>query len=730
MKKVSILALCALIITSCNISDVSFGAKGSLVLSFESVESSVETKATKPGVDDYNENVFGTIYYAIFPSGSTSSAPVISGEAEPRNGSAVVDVEIKGSEFTALFGSSNSAVVYAISNYPGGNSTLSGKSLTQLKALALESDFKTTQSSFVMSGEGTVTVPTGTYKASGTVGLSRVASKISVLTKVESIGDESAWHGWTPDPENLMFKFCYGYKKALMSGEPDAYSAEGALFSYDYVTPQRMTDGSSTYYVPNPFYSYPREWTLDAESMPYLMVRLPLNKYDGASITESAFCYYKIFFTGNQFTRNTWYEFNLTLKMLGNFSEDDPLVTTTDTYILVADWSNSSSGSGFNTSSLVLDLRYLEVSDKTVEIYGDQSYTILLSSSHNCKVVSGKCTYPDYSSITVSTVTRNGVASGTGNSISNIGKKKGTATMAVSQSSLVFTHNLVNYGEGTNYDVVPYSFEFTIQHADAPQYTQTVTIIQYPSMYITADGGERGTSSGYGNAYVNNTQSANDNYGGPADISGAGNKNPNMYVVTTTKLPSGSSFILADPRSVQVNNLTNWNPALRSAPSVEGGNRVLTYYHPTASSTASDSKVIAPAFRIASSFGASQTMSFSNGQKRCASYQENGRPAGRWRLPTAAEIQFMCQLTTDKCIPRLLGNDSDDHTDYWSGYGYVRVYGGTSTRTPEINTGDYSGRTDKSCNVRCVYDEWFWTQSNYPTVNKTTFTWGDMNVSL
>ena len=34
-------------------------------------------------------------------------------------------------------------------------------------------------------------------------------------------------------------------------------------------------------------------------------------------------------------------------------------------------------------------------------------------------------------------------------------------------------------------------------------------------------------------------------------------------------------------------------------------------------------------------------MSFAQAEKRCAAYQENGYPAGRWRVPTEAEIWFM-----------------------------------------------------------------------------------------
>ena len=96
-------------------------------------------------------------------------------------------------------------------------------------------------------------------------------------------------------------------------------------------------------------------------------------------------------------------------------------------------------------------------------------------------------------------------------------------------------------------------------------------------------------------------------------------------------------------------------------------------------------------------------MSYANAKKRCASYQEDGYPAGRWRIPTRAEIEYMVMLADDGKIPELLSTDSY----YWgSNNTAYRADGRTSTSNSYI---------------RCVYDEWYWTD----TCDKTTFTWGD-----
>lgn len=118
--------------------------------------------------------------------------------------------------------------------------------------------------------------------------------------------------------------------------------------------------------------------------------------------------------------------------------------------------------------------------------------------------------------------------------------------------------------------------------------------------------------------------------------------------------------------------------------------------------------MIAPVFRIASSYGVTNAINFDDATRRCATYQEDGYPAGRWRIPTQAEIWYMVKLASDGKIPQLLTTTSY----YWGGDG--RAY------KPSV---DYSAPTTSTSRsyVRCVYDEWYWQDK----CAKTTFTWGD-----
>jgi hypothetical protein len=108
--------------------------------------------------------------------------------------------------------------------------------------------------------------------------------------------------------------------------------------------------------------------------------------------------------------------------------------------------------------------------------------------------------------------------------------------------------------------------------------------------------------------------------------------------------------------------------------------------------------IIAPSFKIQSSFGAAtMAVHYSVAQKRCATYQEAGYPAGRWRLPTLAEIQYVIYLQNQSVIENMFSQNSQG---YWtSSGGQIKV--STNQYTP-----NYNGSTN--CFVRCVYDTWYW----------------------
>jgi len=111
---------------------------------------------------------------------------------------------------------------------------------------------------------------------------------------------------------------------------------------------------------------------------------------------------------------------------------------------------------------------------------------------------------------------------------------------------------------------------------------------------------------------------------------------------------------------------------------------------------------LAPEILVTSVWGRCNpnSITFEQAQKRCATYQEAGYPAGRWRLPTVAEISYIYTLQDRDVINDLF---NPGHSDgYWSSEGHPMRYRNIDTY-PSLRT-DYSGKDP----LRCVYDLWYW----------------------
>lgn len=119
--------------------------------------------------------------------------------------------------------------------------------------------------------------------------------------------------------------------------------------------------------------------------------------------------------------------------------------------------------------------------------------------------------------------------------------------------------------------------------------------------------------------------------------------------------------------------------------------------------------IIAPLYKTQSSLGACiGRMYFDVAQKRCATYQEAGYPAGRWRLPTLAEIAFIVKLQNEKVINKFF-NDKGT-------YGYWTSSGGCVK--PSETSMTYTANASEISWGVCVYDLWYW-QDGDPVTHQT-----------
>lgn len=720
----------SLTVSSCSDETVS-PVSDSPMLTIHLSSSDLQTKAPMAGVEQLNENLIRTIHYFLYPMGKTNEPALLHNSTKPITTSKQTlesfNVPLDETLLSKLFVyPQEKCKVFLIVNLPEGTVIPTDTSIDNLKKIAVEASFSSLPvGSFVMTGEGEATLQSRTLNpaAEGNINVDRVASKLTLsITTSNSYVDGDVT--WTSRPEDMKVSFYNCVNNAELSGTPvDAPSRFNITDRTFDVTSTSGVDVSEC--TCDPFYSYPVEWTPGSEYEPYFFIMLPWTDETGDSTDDGVSyrpCYYKVILSDTHLDRNNWYNINLTLGVLGSFNETEPTVVVSDVTYYVLNWRDASdNASDADVNADIHGARYLVVDQDVYYVYNQNSLSIPFLSSHDCEIVDmstnrvknqATITYPDYSKDTPN----ENAAYAWNSSTWNIG---------IDGTDILFSHMLrndLNAGKG-NYDYAPYTIRFRIRHLDnvgKEKYFKDITIIQYPAMLITCNP-NRKLNGGYDNSgVVDGGVSVNngDYYGGVHGLTG-GNKNPNMYVISTTVLPANTNDILADPRSSNVNNLSNWDPAIASAPGIENRsvNRRLTNYYPTIE-TQDGWNIIAPKFRIASSYGVTNSITYANAQKRCASYQEDGYPAGRWRLPTQAEIEFIVRLSADGVIPVLFSPGNN----YWCAGGRANpIQGGGVTITQSTGNNNTTGP------VRCVYDEWYWEKSAYPRLpgNTVTFTWGD-----
>lgn len=314
-----------------------------------------------------------------------------------------------------------------------------------------------------------------------------------------------------------------------------------------------------------------------------------------------------------------------------------------------------------------------------------------------------------------------------------------------------YTHKLNNDYQKDDFDYSPYTITFAVGHADNKEawmmkYDKHVTIVQKPGLFIEAlpnpdtwTGVTSATTPDHwGYVYVNNDQFTR------ARFEADPNKNNNawrldhiwrvvhyssggtdMYKIDVSVLPDISDvsgtfeFVLGDPRQSTEAQLRDgleapYNEPFATAPAIEGGERSLLHYYPTENSERTR-HMLAPSYRISTKLSGSEYNGtpMEQAQMRCAALQESGYPAGRWRIPTEAEIRFISNLSAHGVFEWQFGGT------YWSANGAVNVDKNTKkiTLKPDVTV----------ALLRCVYDTWYWGDdrvldgSGLPSI----FTWGD-----
>ena len=668
---------------------------------------------------------------------------------------------------------------------------------------------------------------------SGTVSVKRLAAKltlgVNVVTQVElnhqKVGDEEIPSEiWEPVLHSMNAYLVDGVKTIKLSGIDDSNNP-GKFFSYrgnDNKRPYAKEDesplvgkttvGEDQYYETYPMYSYPRNWTNEKwnysqinfkdglpPEQPYIKLEMDWRRKEthGYSYDRRKY-YYKVFLPFDSFESNHWYAMYLNVSILGAETDEGKAIATPSCYVL--DWQNNSMD--INKAAVISKARFLSLDRNDIILRNQDSVEISFLSSHNVKIVPGsvKATRPFYGTVDATILTEYntkmhawvGQVAGSDKYYLDYRSRNGIQDdttdpydpfnwITTTPTSIKFMHVMQNDYTKDDFDYSPYTITFQVVHSDLVagdlfnQYVRTVTIEQYPAIYIeatrnrdiwiTATGNSdcpydyRGTiyadtplkDQPWGFVFVDGQDGRNIR----VDKKTSNSKDPfftlknnddkreyqwrtvwytggskDMFKINVTVLPKSSNLIIGDPRVDEVDNL-NYSfrvhderdrglvvdrdsfAVARFVGGAPNEARSLRHYYPTEESIRTEN-MLAPSFRIASKFGGTEyggsffgdiTKEFA--RYRCAAYQEDGFPAGRWRLPTKGEILFIAQLSAKGAFEPLFSFRST----YWSANGPIKV-----------NTGSVSNSDASTALLRCVYDSWYWGDTQY---DKEVFLWGD-----
>ena len=663
--------------------------------------------------------------------------------------------------------------------------------LGQLILNMAEGDYDAPGKPFVMIGSDVVQKGTNS-NATATIALKRVASKVTMTVKVPKSIEVPKGEGTVTmlpilkDNEGnvpLNTSFRYGTTMSYLSG---AYPEDPANFIKTDKIPYTMVDALSkdsyyTFTCDIPFYTYARSWEKGSDIASYITFEMPWGEdanEDGEPDNYKTY-YYQLLVNGKgrNFSPNAWYDMIVTVGVLGSTVEALPKELEELSYF-VLDWttesSNGESVSGDGQENVEMEkYNYLEVPQTYIEMDNVEQVTIRYNASHKIgvkfdtkggKKVEGLSESPTNSAFYIS----NSSGTPAEQKLNDITLKD--PTKPDSQEANVtsqFTDNnkgLLTFSYNLSDDIYSPAYVFiTIWldvdgdgvHDTDEVLEQDVTIVIFPALYII---GEKSLDfSVFVNGYYNTNANANnlgDNNTHPyrfiageqvgKALGADADNHKHMHIISVSSFSTENcefkidntpyQYVIGDPRSTQSSKLgvhdggTGNNAGWVKAKDVNGVERYLENYYPTSTEDGAF-QTIAPKFRISSKLAGYSHCSTKGAEYRCASYQEAGYPAGRWRLPTTAEILFVINLQSQdppKIEALFVGT-----SNYCSATHTINYNNNKLTIWPEI----VLANNKTTVSVRCVYDEWYWgsekealENADYNKHGGYEFTWGDRKV--
>ena len=722
---------------------------------------SLTTKASSPGADAYNENLVKSVDCFFYPNGASSSNAVFmalgrGAEAVREEDNTVYKVKVFFTDADAnrMFGStvSGTCELFVICNAPlsySGNTDV-----TTLKNLVVENDFtvQSVQASFVMSADELATVTLSTdaqdnRTASGRVNVSRAAAKIQFFLNIPTEFEDEAGQIWEPVFENgISITMDNAVKRGKVDGDytvqPSDYVSYGSR-SITELTSGNLIAGHEDYkYTHVPFYSYPCAWSDLSDYATTVVFRIAW-RIQGASGSQWKKYQLSPNISTLNLERNKYYRTFVNVQSLGGADKESLVVIPECDYEIIP-WMNegaSGGGQGIVPGELIT-YKYL-VMDHPDQVINNETtvYFTYVSSSPIYSVRINSIQY--YKNSDADPLKSQNVNTLIRDDEQTVSTNAGNITVDKSNPGYVtFYHSLDNM-----YSAI--TINATITNEDGC--TQDVTVVQNPSISLIREsycgdvfvngyfarvanspfgtrfsqGGNyyyRDPKSTYNNSNAVTMPNPSREYG-TTIYAGATSGSLSTYYTTEIRISSfntGNNTYTYTYNNTQHTEVYRIGDPRKTTEEVYGSSWSLysyLYYNGTnqgasadweeplkiltTSQSAEDQNIVAPKFLVSSSLNAMLTSglpTFDQAVSRAAVYQEAGYPAGRWRIPTEAEMAFIVARQQDGTIPDLYVKDSD----YWSGSGRLMNISSSGTK---ITLKD--GNNDKQ-SVRFVYDLWYW----------------------
>ena len=581
--------------------------------------------------------------------------------------------------------------------------------------------------------------------------------------------------------ETLKTSFRYGVSKSYLS------SAYSKADNDDYIWTDKIsytqsdelsTDEYYAFICDIPFYTYARSWEKGADNAAYVTFEMPWGEdrdKDGKVDSYKTY-YYQILVNGRgrNFVPNTWYDMIVRVGVLGSAVESLPKELEELSYY-VLDWttetSNGNQGSGDRQEDVELEkYNYLEVPQTYIEMDNVSKVDIRYNASHKIGVEWDKKGNKEVYGLDgkVNDMSALYINNGSGEPVAV--NMEGTITLKDPTKPDANETAVVSQFKDNNNGLLTFEYELSPE-IYSPAYVfitiwldvngdgvhdkdeileQDVKIVMYPAIYIIGDNSYKYSVFINGNYNSNRSGGGSLGYlkiaGQQVGKAAGDDANTYMHVISISAFNDqnykfaynnnknkDTEYIIGDPRvrssyklGVPDDNTTVKQNAdgWIKATDVNGNVRNLEYYYPTDTGDYSY-QVIAPKFRISSKLGGYSHSSPAGAAYRCASYQEHGFPAGRWRLPTTAEVLYIIELQRLGKIQQL----------FFGGTTYLTA----TDRVATDNNNNYTLTTgypnDGTPSVRCVYDEWYWGSEREAIANTSLnqnggyqFTWGDRKI--